>query len=70
VSAQLALALFKLVTGLVRIFEEQRWYQDGRAAAYAEMDQEQRKRIDMAEAARHDADAFAGDGVRDPRQRD
>lgn len=39
-------------------FQEQGWYQKGRAAAYAEMDEEQRKRVALAEAARADADAL------------
>jgi len=66
----LAIALFKLVTAIVRLFEQQHWYQEGRAAAYAEMDEEQRKRLELAEAARRDADAFADGSVRDERQRD
>lgn len=64
-NAQLAIALFKVITGLLRYFEEQRWYQDGKAAAYAEMDAEQRKRVEAADAARADADALnAAGGLR------
>lgn len=66
----LAVALFKLVTALIRLLEQQRWYQEGKAAADAEANAEQLRRIDLANAARADADEFA-DGVRhDPRQRD
>ena len=66
---QLALALFKLINALVTIFEQQQWYQQGKAAADAEANAEQQKRIDAANAARADADKFAG-GVHDPDQRD
>ncbi len=66
----LAIALFKLITALVRMFEQQRWYREGKAAADAEANAEQQKRIEEADAARVDHDEFA-DGVRhDPRQRD
>lgn len=65
-----AIALFKLVTAIFAAFQQTRWYQQGREAVYAELSEEQRKRIEMAEAARADADAFADGGVRDPRQRD
>jgi hypothetical protein len=65
-----AITLFKLVVAIVGYFQQQRWYQEGRAAAYADMDEEQRKRVEMAEAARADADAFASGELHDPRQRD
>jgi hypothetical protein len=65
-----AITLFKLVVAIVGYFQQQRWYQEGRAAAYADMDEEQRKRVAMAEAARADADAFATGELHDPRQRD
>ena len=63
------IALAKLVLALIELFQKQQWFQEGRDAVYAELSEEQRKRIGMAEAARADADAFA-DGVRDTRQRD
>jgi hypothetical protein len=67
VKIDLAIALFKLITALVRFFEQQHWYQEGRDAANAEANAEQQRRIDLANAARADADDL---GVPDPRQRD
>lgn len=67
---QLALALFKLISKLVEVFEQQQWYQQGKAAADAEANAEQQKRIALANAARADADQFAGGLRHDPDQRD
>lgn len=44
--------------------------EQGRAEVRKEIDDEQQRRIDMANAARADADQFATGGLRDPRQRD
>ena len=67
---QLALALFKLINALVTIFEQQQWYQQGKAAANAEANAEVQKHIDLANAARADADQFANGVQHDPNQRD
>ena len=69
-SLQLALLLFKLINTLVTMFEQQQWYQQGKAAANAEANAEVQKRIELANAARADADQFASGGVHDPAQRD
>jgi hypothetical protein len=68
VKLELAIALFKLVTAIVRFIEQQRWYQQGRDAANAEANEEQRRRIEAANAARADADDL--DGLHDPRRRE
>lgn len=54
----LAIALFKLITAIVRVLEQQHWYREGRDAANAEAEAEQLARLDAAEAARADADAL------------
>ena len=69
-SPKLALALFQIAVQFMAGIQRAGWYQQGRAEAYAAMDEEQRRRIALAEAARADADAFADGGLRDPRQRD
>ena len=68
-SLQLALALFNFVNALFSFFERQHWYQQGKAAADAEANAEQKRRIDEANAARADADDFADGRLHDPNDR-
>jgi hypothetical protein len=70
VNLSLAVTLVKLILALMSFFERQVWFQQGKAAADAEANAEEKRRIDMANAARADADEFASGGVLDPRQRD
>jgi hypothetical protein len=67
---ELAVALFKLITAIIRLFERQHWYQEGRDAANKEANEEQLRRIEAANAARADAEHIDAGGVPDPRQRD
>lgn len=69
-SLSLALSLFKLIAATITWFEQQTWYQQGKAAADAEANAEQAKRIVEANAARADTDAYAGGVRNDPDRRD
>ena len=68
-SINLAITLAKLILALMSFFERQVWFQQGKAAADAEANAEQKLRIEAANAARADADEFASGGVRDPNDR-
>jgi len=67
---QFSIALVKLILAVMAYLEQQTWYQEGKAAADAEANAEQAKRIAAAEAARAAPDPYAGGSVRDPDQRD
>jgi hypothetical protein len=69
VSLNLAIQLVKLILALLSFFERQVWFQQGKAAADAEANEEQKRRVDAANAARADADEFASGGVHDPNDR-
>lgn len=69
-NAKFALSLFQIAVQLMAAIQRTGWYNQGKAEAYAHMDDEQKKRIALAEAARADADAFATGDVRDPDRRD
>jgi hypothetical protein len=70
VNVSLALTLFKIAVTIIAAIQNSAVYQQGRKAAYADMDDEQKARLALAEAARADADIFADGSVHDPRQRD
>lgn len=67
---QFAIALVKLIVSVVTWFEQQTWYQEGKAAADAEANAEQAKRIADAATARAAPDPYADGSVHDPDRRD
>lgn len=69
-NAKTARLLFQIAVQFIAAVQRAGWYKQGREAALAEMSEEQRRRIALANAARADADAFASGELRDPRQRD
>lgn len=67
---RLGFALVDLLVRLASALQQMKWYREGKADAYAEMDEEQRRRLEAAEAARVDADTYASGELHDPRRRD
>lgn len=67
--AKTALLLFQIAVEIISAIQRASWYQQGREAALADITEEQRERLKLAEAARLDADIFASGGLQDPRER-
>lgn len=70
IDPKLALALFQVAVQIISAIQRAGWYQQGRDAAYADMSDEQKRRLALAEAARADADIFASGELHDPNELD
>lgn len=60
------IACIELLSAIVERFKQAEWYQKGVADANSKADGEQQKRIDLANAARADADHIAAGGLPNP----